>query len=88
MSLTCEAVLSPEVDRFASVTLVLGGPRIRFSERFYTVVEAGFGLTPTSTMTMTGVTMRDQGDCTCTVRVAEEGNVLVPKSFPFAVTGK
>ena len=58
-------------------------------QRTYTVVEAGFGQTCTSTLTMTGVTMRDQGDYTWTVRVAGEGNILsslVTKIFPSTVT--
>ena len=91
VSLTCEAELSPVVDRFASVSLVWGGPRIIFGERAYSVVESGFGLSYSSSLTMTRLSRRDQGDYTCTVRVAGEGMILgnvVTHFFPLTVTCK
>jgi hypothetical protein len=84
VTLTCEAVLSPSVDTFGSISLVWGGPRMIFSERAYTVEESGFGLRYSSSLKMTRLSKRDEGDYTCTVRVGGQGDILgsvVTKSF-------
>ena len=91
VTLTCEAVLSPVVDRYASVSLVWGGPRLQLGETGYTVIESGSGLHYTSSLTLSRVKKTDDGDYTCTVRVAGEGNIIgsvVTQSFPFSVKCK
>ena len=91
VTLTCEATLSPVVDRYASVSLVWDGPRLQLGETAYTVIESGSGLHYTSSLTLSRVRKTDDGDYTCTVRVAGEGNIIgsvVTQSFPFSVKCK
>ena len=88
-TLTCEAALSQVVNRYSSVSLEWGGPRIQLGERSYTVLRSGGGLRYSSSLTMTQLSKIDEGGYTCTVRVSGEGNVfggVVTQLFPLSVT--
>lgn len=74
--LTCEATLNPQIDVVRSISLSWGGPRILISDEPYSVVESGFGLHYSSSLTIFNFKKRDKGEYTCTVRVAGSTHIL------------
>ena len=76
ITLTCFAKLDSQINAFGSLSISWGGPRIIIGEKPYSMKESGFGLTYRSNLTMSDMESQDEGEYTCTVRVAGDTNIL------------
>ena len=90
VTLSCVAVLEPEVDSFGAVVITWSGPRV-ISGGQYTVRDSGIGSVHTSNLTMPDIEKEDEGEYVCTVRVSGGRNlfgITTTETIPISVFGK